>query len=287
MDLQQMINRDLEKFTVIATVNEVLKKYIEARKKGEEFQGLSAKEIKQGFDDTATRYGYREFYHTYLQRHTKDGDYFQEISSKKFAFRNELVDGLDIETLETLQNMIQEHWDKKEDDKNKRLSLIQEKIGIDSAEIDDRYNFIIEQLKSNDGKTGQNFEIMAFSILQTYFALLGFSLKRFSTTFANDGGMDFISSDAFYQVTATPTQKKIDSDLSKMPSKKRVLVVKKELKDTEYKMIMSRSDVLIIVTLSDLQKHFLDWLYEYDKRLEHANFLQKVLETAYQEYKRE
>lgn len=285
MRLEELIDRDITKFTVIATVHEVLKKYIDARKRNEKFQGISPKEIKRGFDVIARQYNKGEFYHTYLQRHTKEGDYFQEISPKMFGLRSELVDDLGIDELESLQRKIQAHWDEMSKNEDEFLSLIKSQMNISLTKIDERHKFILNQLHSKSGNAGQHLEIMAFSILSTYFSSLGFSLKRFSTTFANDGGMDFISSDAFYQVTSSPTKKKIDTDLSKLPGIKRVLVSTEWQYD--YDKIISNENVLEALTWDDLENHFLGWLYKRDKVLGKANHLQRIIEIAYQEYKRE
>ena len=68
------------------------------------------------------------------------------------------------------------------------------------------------------------FEVVSFAVLREYFRTFGFSLQRFSTTHANDGGMDFVASEAIYQVTTDESINKVRGDLAKSPGTKRVLV---------------------------------------------------------------
>jgi hypothetical protein len=284
MALRDMVLRDLDKFTVIATVLEVLRGHIAARKTGQDFGGLPPIEIKSGYDKSAQWLGRRPFYPTYLQRHTKEGDYFQETAPGKYTIRSELVTELSLRELEALQDEILSYWNALRKAEQQLLEEIEATINLKPTAIDARYQFIHDRLQANEGNPGQHLEIMAYSILSTYFSALGFSLRRFSTTFANDGGMDFISSDAFYQVTTSPTRSKIASDLSKLPGIPRVFVAPSFSANV---MTDLPDKVLAAIEIDDLTNHFLHWLHERDKRRGSAHHLQRVLEIAHREYSRE
>ena len=285
MTLKKMISRDIAKFTVIFTLLEVLQGHIRTQSKDVGFEGLSPMEIKVGYDKNAKKYRKKQFYHTYLQRHTKEGDYFQEILSGRYALRPELIDNLSVIELELLRDEISDYWDASGEPKQRLLTNIQTLKMLDLADLEARHSFIREQLGSQDGNAGQHLEIMAYSILKEYFSSLGFSLRRFSTTFANDGGMDFISSDAFYQVTASPTKTKIALDLSKLPGVKRVLIAPGLFGNHNF--LDEQDNVLETIDKIDLEEHFLDWLYTKDKKRKRAFHLQGILEIAHQEYERE
>ncbi len=58
--------------------------------------------------------------------------------------------------------------------------------------------------------------------------MFNFNLKKLSTSFSNDGGMDYAAENGIYQVTTAVTKSKIESDLEKLPDIKRVLVITSE-----------------------------------------------------------
>lgn len=70
--LSKMINRDVNKFTVMITVLELLRGHILALENQSLFDGMSLTEIKIGYDKTARSLNKKQFYPTYLQRHTKN-----------------------------------------------------------------------------------------------------------------------------------------------------------------------------------------------------------------------
>ena len=81
MTLRDKVLADKDSFTVVMTVLEVLKGHIAARSARIDFGGLAPNEIKSGYDKRAERFGKGVFYPTYLQRHTKEEDYFQEVEA--------------------------------------------------------------------------------------------------------------------------------------------------------------------------------------------------------------
>lgn len=114
--------------------------------------------------------------------------------------------------------------------------------------------------------------------------MFGFSLRRFSTTFSNDGGMDFIAGDGIYQVTASATDQKVAADLVKLPGTRRV-VVARSIRDRA--AIEGNETVLGTIDVNDLITQFLDWLTSVDKRRGAAVLLQEVVSVARDEFNRD
>lgn len=278
------IARDLDKFTVIATVLQVLEGHMQAIPNPSDFLGLTAAEIGAGFNTIAKRLGKKCFFHTYVQRHAKDGDYFIGKPGNRYAIRPELLEGLTGSDLQDLSGRIRLHLDSGLDAKTYHLRAIADAKALPGTDVAGRKAFLVRELSQLQGNAGQTLEIYSFAVLGTYMRILGFSLRRFSTTFANDGGMDFIAENGFYQVTATPSARKLAEDCRKLPGACRVLVAPKlsprVLRDLP-------ASVLGTIEGEDLTKHFLGWLAGKDERRGEAFLLQEVLDVAQQEFERE
>ena len=141
-----------------------------------------------------------------------------------------------------------------------------------------------EYLSQLTGNRGEMFEVVSFAVLREYFRTFGFSLQRFSTTHANDGGMDFVGGEAIYQVTTDESTQKLRKDLAKAPGTKRVLV-----RPTVSPAIaeLCKDDVLEAIELKDLLNHFISWLLARDSRSMRAQHIQRVLQVALDEFRRE
>lgn len=281
--LEEIINKNRKNFTTITSFLVVLEDYIQCLNYGKDWKGLSAAEIGKRYEAFRKRFGKRErYYSTYVQRHSQAGDLFVE-KDNKYLIRPELIKDEFIEQLVLSRNQI--------------ISLIEEEID-NHSELIDRIDRLIESNNQHDMRLfiselfegngfrnfGQIFEILSFSILKVYFRSFGFLLNRFSTSFSNDGGMDFISGLGIYQVTATPTNIKIENDLSKLPGIQRVLVFTKCDGKTLEKL-MNHSDVSEIISVDDLKKHFLDWLYQRDQIKK--EYMKEIIKSIKEELIRE
>jgi len=134
---------------------------------------------------------------------------------------------------------------------------------------------------SHESIKGRNFEIVTFALLRIYFSSFGFLLNRFSTTFANDAGMDLIGQQAVYQVTVNMNKKKFEEDIVKTPDIRRIIVYKEVVKGFDTRLF-NNPLVSRVITLSDLES-YLDNLSKY----EYQDYLGKVLETMKHELERE
>ena len=153
-----------------------------------------------------------------------------------------------------------------------------------SDRVEERCSLVEEYLSHISGNRGEIFEVVSFAVLREYFRTFGFSLQRFSTTHANDGGMDFFAPDAIYQVTTDESVEKLRRDLRKSPGTKRVLV---RPTVTEEILGLGEDKVLETIELKDLLGHFIAWLLGRDTRLKRSNHLQRVLQIALEEFRRE
>jgi len=151
-------------------------------------------------------------------------------------------------------------------------------------EVEQRRVLVDSYLSQLTGNRGEMFEVVSFAVLREYFRTFGFALQRFSTTHANDGGMDFVGGEAIYQVTTDESIQKVRRDLAKSPGTKRVLV--RPTVTSEIGALCD-GDVLETIELKDLLNHFIAWLLARDSRSRKSRHLQRILETALAEFRRE
>lgn len=96
--------------------------------------------------------------------------------------------------------------------------------------------------------------------------------------------MDFVGGDAIYQVSVDESTEKLRRHLRKAPGTKRVLVRPNESSHFAHAF---NEDVLGTIELQDLLEHFIGWMLERDMKSSHARHLQKVLQIALEEFRRE
>lgn len=150
--------------------------------------------------------------------------------------------------------------------------------------IDARRELVEEYLRNFAGNFGENFEIISYAVLREYFQSFGFRLQRFSTTRANDAGIDYVGGDCIYQVSTDSGLEKLEGDLAKAPDIKRV-VVRPELAEGTRRRADEAAQARIEMT--DLLTHFVGWLLSRDQTTRKARHLQGVLQTALAEFRRE
>ncbi len=280
---ERRLNADLSKFTVSGTVYALIQCYLKSGSKlFNDYRGTEASEIAKEYDQLAAEVGKNKFYYTYLQRHTKDDDYFEE-NFGEYRFNQEWTYEYGRQNFEELSKRIKDFWLTKPSWKKQTSTDINDIISS-SISCEEKKRFIKKLLDSKSGNRGINFEVMTFSILREYFKSFGFNLKRFSTTLANDGGMDYLCENGFFQVTVAPTAKKIGDDLQKLSDIQRILVVLSRRRNDKF---INRDNVVEIIDYDDITNHFLGWLYNRDKSRGSAYHLDNILKTALREYDRE
>lgn len=247
------------------------------------FRGLTEQEITTGFRDLCSQYLSSDYHPTYIQRRLGPKG-FLAITGERYRFRDELLSGLTLVQLEQLHDELRASLQSAAAQRAAMIKAIEDTCSLPVGEIEARNRLITEFIAQIKGNRGEVFEVISFAVLREYFRCFGFSLQRFSTTHANDGGMDFIGGDAIYQVTCDESNQKIKRDLRKAPGIKRVLV-RPVISDDVLNELGEQ--VLDTVEIKDLLNHFVAWLLSRDNRSRSAAHLQQVLSRACEEFKRE
>jgi len=248
---------------------------------GSECAGLTEKQIEASFREVNWKVGKSDYHSTYLHRAMAR---FLEGSRGRFKIRHSLLLGATVDELSALRGELLESLRSAHEKRQAVIKALVETCSLPVERIKERHALVDSYLSQLTGNRGEMFEVISFAVLREYFRTFGFSLQRFSTTHANDGGMDFVGGEAIYQVTTDESLQKIRRDLAKAPGTKRVLVrpsITSEIED------LCKGDVLETVELKDLLNHFVSWLLARDSRSKKARHLQSILETALAEFRRE
>ncbi len=247
------------------------------------FRGLTETEVKNGFQKLADRFIKSDYHPTYIQRRLGPRG-FLEVSDERYRFQASLLINVSREQLEQLHEELIESLRSAYEQRQAAIRKLEETCSLPKERIRERYTLVDDYLSQLSGNRGEMFEVISFAVLREYFRTFGFSLQRFSTTHANDGGMDFVAGEAIYQVTTDESVQKVRKDLAKAPGIKRVLVrpsVSVEISK------LCESEALEIIELKDLLNHFIAWLLARDTRSNQARHLQEVLKIALEEFHRE
>jgi hypothetical protein len=207
-----------------------------------------------------------------------------QIVGDKYRIRDALLGNVETEALETLRDELIASLRSAFEQRQAVIKKLEETCSLPKECVKERYDLVNAYLRQFTGNRGEMFEVVSFAVLREYFRTFGFSLQRFSTTHANDGGMDFVAGEAIYQVTTDESLHKLSRDLAKAPGTKRVLVrpnVHPEAAD------LVRDQVLETIELKDLLNHFVAWLLSRDARSKLAGHVQQVLQIALEEFRRE
>ena len=278
-----VLRRHLGQRTVLGVAIPILAEYIEAAKEGREPRGLTEKQIESGFNQLAGKFIKSEYHSTYIDRRLGRRG-FLELVDDRYKMRQALVAGLSAQKLEQLQSELVESLRSAFERRQAVIRNLEEACSLPEECVSERYALVDAYLSQLSGNRGEMFEVISFAVLREYFRTFGFQLQRFSTTHANDGGMDFVGGEAIYQVTTDESMQKVRRDLQKAPGTKRVLVrprVTAEVTD------LSQAEVLETIDLKDLLNHFIAWLLSRDNRTKQAKHLQQVLQIALEEFMRE
>ena len=253
----------------------------DAMRKGEEFRGLSEKEIEIAFRGLNSKFGKSDYHSTYLHRGLAR---FLETSGNRYKIRSALLSGISAGEIDSLRKELIESLRTAYEKRQAVIRTLVDTCSLPVEEVEQRRALVDSYLSQLTGNRGEMFEVVSFAVLREYFRTFGFALQRFSTTHANDGGMDFVGGEAIYQVTTDESIQKVRRDLAKSPGTKRVLVrptVTSEIGD------LCDGDVLETIELKDLLNHFIAWLLARDSRSRKSRHLQRILETALAEFRRE
>jgi len=282
-NLCAVLRRHLGQRTVLGVAIPVLGNYILATKAGQITEGLTGKQIADGFNLLASQFIHSDYHPTYITRGLGERGFLDQ-SNGLYRLRPSLLADLTVEELDQLKEDLLGSLRSAYEQRQGAIKRLEEICSLPSERVGERLALVEEYLSHLSGNRGEMFEVVSFAVLREYFRTFGFSLQRFSTTHANDGGMDFFASDAIYQVTTDESIEKLRRDLRKAPGTKRVLV---RPTVTEEILELGEDKVLETIELKDLLSHFITWLLGRDKRSRQSNHLQRVLLIALEEFRRE
>jgi len=281
--ISEIIKQNKKNFTTLTSFLAVLHEYVECMTVGRDFEGISSVEIKKIYDTYKNTFcSNKNYYESYVQRKANDKGYYYERNGKYFL-KSEIINSESLVNLVNYKNQIINLLG----NNNIQLREFQYSIKklIDDPNPSGCYVFIQELFKNKDfNNFGQLFEILSYSILKVYFDSFGFTLNRFSVSFSNDGGMDFISYQGIYQVTAGPSKEKAKNDLEKLIGVKRVIVIT-DCSDNIKNIYLENQNVTEVITETDLKEHFLGWLKL--KNNSSNNHLLKIVKVFQYELSRE
>ena len=221
-DIRSVLRRHLGHRTVLGVAIPVLAHYIKAARQGRVSEGLTEKQIETGFRQLLTKFIRSDYHSTYIDRPLGERG-FLEPSKGRYRIRESLLVGVDIEELERLHAELLSLRSAYEQ-RQAVIRKLEETCSLPQERVEERFALVDEYLSQLTGNRGEVFEVVSFAVLREYFRTFGFSLQRFSTTHANDGGMDFVAGEAIYEVTTDESAQKVRKDLAKAPGTKWVLV---------------------------------------------------------------
>jgi hypothetical protein len=269
--------------TVLGVALPMIDDHVLAAKAGLKTDGLTEKQIADGFNHLAARFIHSDYHSTYIMRRLGKGG-FLDFKDGRYILRKSLLDGITLGEIEQLREDLLASLRSAFEQRQGAIKRLEEICSLPSECVGERVALVEEYHSHISGNRGEIFEVVTFAVLREYFRTFGFVLQRFSTTHANDGGMDFFAGDAIYQVTTDESIEKLRRDLRKAPGTNRVLVrptVTREI------LALGEEKVLETIELRDLLTHFISWLLLRDERSKRSNHLQRVLQIALEEFRRE
>lgn len=274
--LDAYVNRTINQPTVILSFKILLNNHrlngVDAR--------MTKTQIETEFNLVHTQYGIETFRRDYVLRQCGRDRNAIDQHEDLFFIKPNFLDGMDDGDYATILGRIDTHWGAFQNQQQRMIDEIQSLIESDS--IEEKRSYIAEMLTEREAiKRGQAFEVASFAVLNTYLYALGFSLNRFSTTYSNDGGIDFVAQNAVYQVTTKLNERKFDEDIKKVPGKERVFIYKDLTRDFDAAHL--NHELVINHIGKDELISFLDYLVS-----KNANrFLPLILNVMKTEFQRE
>jgi hypothetical protein len=250
---------------------------------GQPFAGISAKQIEAGFRELCGKFLHSQFHTTYIDRRLGPRSFLVH-EQDLYRFRPALLEGVSVDDLEALHEELVASLRDAAEQRRAAIRRLELACDLPEEQIAERRQLVEEYLGQFLGNGGENFEILSFAILREYFRSFGFQLQRFSTTHANDGGIDYVGGNSIYQVSSDESLSKLRSDLAKAPDAERVIVRPKMTPELRSNL---NEQVLETVELADLLTHFVGWLLNRDHQSKKARHLQGILKVALAEFRRE
>lgn len=274
--LQEYIDSKMEQPTVILPCRILL-----AHHKQYGAQAAMTKAaIGENFNAVCGQYGVTRFRSDYVTRQCGDDRNGITQTGGQFHIRSTFLRGMDTNDYDQIIQQIDDHWTTFQIQQDQLISEVQ--MLLENGDSDNQKHYVKSMIMEREtAKKGQAFEVSSFAVLHVYLTSLGFTLNRYSTTYSNDGGIDFSAQNAIYQVTTKLNRSKFEEDLKKVPGKKRVLVYK-DLAGNFDTQMFNHELIINHISKSDLCD-LLDYLYQKNP----GKYLPDILDVMKSEFKRE
>lgn len=274
--LQEYINSRMDQPTVILPCRILILNH--------KRNGINAKmttsEIEAEFNAACERYRITRFRSDYVLRQCGRDTNGIAQEDGHFFIKPEFLQDMSNGDFDHIIQQIDTYWRNVQGQQDELLSFLQQLL--DEKPIDEQKQYIIDMLTETETiKKGQAFEVASFSVLSIYLSSLGFTLHRYSTTYSNDGGIDFGAQNVIYQVTTNLSESKFQEDLKKAPGMKRIFVYRAISRNFNPNNFENE---LIVNYIS---KDELCSLVHYLSNKNSAKFLHAILKTMLEEFKRE
>lgn len=281
--LLDLLRRQRGRRTVLGVAIPILSAQIKTTQSGRAFLGVSAKEIEAGFRELCGKYIHSHFHNTYIDRRLGPRSFLM-LQGDLYSFRPTLLENVSLSDLSEVHDELVASLRTAAERRQAVIRRLEVACSLPADRIVERQQIVDDYLRQFLGNGGENFEILSFAILRQYFQSFGFELRRFSTTHANDGGIDYVAGSSIYQVSSDESLSKLRSDLAKAPGTERVIVRPQMTAE-----LLGNLDgqVLETLELNDLLTHFVGWMLSRDHRSLRAKHLQGVLQVALAEFRRE
>ena len=241
---------------------------------------LTKTEIETRFNAVHEQFGIATFRRDYVLRQCGHDENGITQTDNKFYIRPEFLTDMNDNDYAAILKQIDDHWGAFQNLQEHIINEIQDLF--DNGTHDQQKQYITDMLTRREAvKRGQAFEVASFSVLSTYLNSLGFTLNRYSSTYSNDGGIDFVAQNAVYQVTTKLSETKFEEDIKKVPGKQRVLVYKDLVRDFD---LNNFNHELVI---NHLDKTELCNILSYLEEKSADKYLPQILKTMKVEFLRE
>ncbi|SFH39317.1 hypothetical protein SAMN05660649_05035 [Desulfotomaculum arcticum] len=275
--LSSYITKRIKEATVILCFRILLQDIIENGRES----SMTKSQIEKQFNKKHYLYGISRFRTDYVLRQAGFDHNAIDQKNDNFFIKPSFLQGLSKKDLTQIALYIDAYWNQISIEQKQLLDEIESHL-LDNGNTEGNIEFIKEMLLTRETrKKGQCFEVTSFSILKIYLRNLGFELNRFSTTYSNDGGIDFAAQLAVYQVTTKLDDKKFEEDLNKVPLKERVMVFKETTGTFDHNKLKHEL-VLDYISIEEL----LNFL-EYMVRKNAERNIRDILEVMLHEFQRE
>lgn len=275
-NLLTYLNRRLKEATVILPFRILLVNHMN--------NGINARmtktEIETEFNQVHQNYFIATFRRDYVLRQSGNDANAIDQKDNFFYIKPTFLEGMVTEDYQNVLNMIDNHWTTVRETQGQIINEINDLI--ENGNTEEQIDFISSLLTTREtAKKGQAFEVSSYSVLYTFLYSLGFNLNRFSNTYANDGGMDFIAQEGIYQVTTKLSAKKFDEDIQKLHDVERILVYKDTVSTFNHESFNHH------LIRNHLDKKELKLILRYLARKNPSRFIPMILRKINEEFHRE